>query len=113
MKLWASITLSNPHKDKIMKSDKSTPSMGTSMPAGKTNHPSAEAAMGTSEHPRKSHAEDIQLGEGLEYGEVLSSHNKETVRESAKEDKSCQQSQRRRQEDMENGKAKGDGDCSM
>ena len=94
-----------------MKSEISMPSAGhKGTPAGKSNHPIAEANAGTMQHPSKSHAEDVQLGEGLDYGATHSAHEKHSVRE-AKHVKGLSGQERSRQENMENGKAKGDGDC--
>jgi hypothetical protein len=94
-----------------MKSDISLPSAGhKGTPAGKSNHPIAEANAGTMQHPSKSHESDVQLGEGLNYNAVHPAHEKHSVREAKHVGSGVQQGERKRQEDMENGKASGCGE---
>jgi len=93
-----------------MKSDKSTPHTHVSMPAGKDNHPSAPASMGTDMHPRKSHDSDVQLGEGLNYGAVHPAHVKVQVKD-AKEVHGTQMAAQAAHERRENGGADPCGDC--
>jgi hypothetical protein len=93
-----------------MKSDKANPRSHTVIPAHKTNHPSVLGESGTNEHPAKSHAEDVALGEGLEYNEVQKAHNKASVRE-AKSVSGLTEASRNHQVRRENGGADPEGDC--
>jgi len=96
----------------MKKSDISKLTAHVSYPAHKTNHPIAEANAGTKEFPDgKTHEEDVQLGEGLDYGAVALEHEKHKPRHAKQVGASSQEVSRGNQARRENGGADPEGEC--